>query len=117
MELFYNASICGVWRYCLICWGGNVTRTERDRIDHVIRKAGRVIGGHQPSVDSVYQCLLQTKLDSVWNDKSHPLHCDLHDNVINRGIGRMRLPYLRTNRFRNSFIPRAINCYNDNLNR
>lgn len=82
MEFFYNASICGVWRYCLICWGGNVTRTERDRIDHVIRKAGRVIGGHQPSVDSVYQCLLQTKLDSVWNDKTHPLHCDLHIEVL-----------------------------------
>ncbi|PIK43898.1 hypothetical protein BSL78_19228 [Apostichopus japonicus] len=115
MQMFYNSIICGVWRYCLICWGGNVTKVEKDRIDHIIRKAGGVIGGQQHTVDSVYQSLLQTKLDSVWNDCCHPLHCYLNDNVINRGSGRLRQPYTRTNRYRNSFTPRAIKLFNVNL--
>ncbi|PIK38495.1 hypothetical protein BSL78_24668 [Apostichopus japonicus] len=105
MQMFYNSIFCGVWRHCLICWGGNVTKVEKDRIDHIIKKAGGVIGGQQHTVDSVYQSLLQTKLDSVWNDCCHPLHCYLNDNVINRGSGRLRQPYTRTNRYRNSFTP------------
>ena len=108
LELFYTSTICGVWRYCLICWGGNVTKSERDRIDGVRKNAETVIGRSQPSVDSIYQCLLQCKLDAVWDDCSHPLHEQLHDSRINRGIGRLRLPCLKTNRHRNSFIPRAI---------
>ena len=45
LEMFYNTVICGVWRYCLVCWGGNINLIEKDRIDYIIRKAERVIGG------------------------------------------------------------------------
>ncbi|PIK56466.1 hypothetical protein BSL78_06629 [Apostichopus japonicus] len=117
MDIFYNATICGVWRYCLVGWGGNATGTDRDRIDSIIRKAGRVIGDPQSTVEEIYVCLLQNKLDIVWNDHDHPLHCYLHDNIITRGTGRLRLPPMRTNRHRNSFIPRAIRLYNDNVSR
>ncbi|PIK43412.1 hypothetical protein BSL78_19743 [Apostichopus japonicus] len=44
MDIFYNATICGVWRYCFVGWGGNATGTDKDRIDSIIRKGGRVIG-------------------------------------------------------------------------
>ena len=115
LEMFYTATISGVWRYCLICWGGNVIKSEKDRIDGIRKKAERVIGSSQPSVDSTYQCLLQCKLDTVWEDCNHPLHDQLLDSRINRGIGRLRLPCLKTNRHRNSFIPRAIKLFNDTL--
>ncbi|KAJ8048808.1 hypothetical protein HOLleu_01276 [Holothuria leucospilota] len=115
--MFYKATICGVWRYCLVCWGGNVTKLERYRIDNINKKAERVIGIYQSAVDSVYQCLLQAKLDSVWNDCNHPLFQRFHNSIISRGIGRLRLPELKTNRHRNSFIPRAIRLYNVSLSR
>ena len=115
LDMFYKATICGVWRYCLVCWGGNVAKKEKDRIDGVIKRAERVIGVPQPAIDSVYQELLQAKLEDVWDDGSHPLHHDLHDNRIKRGVGRIRLPQLKTNRHRNSFIPRAIKLFNDAL--
>ena len=117
LDMFYKATICGVWRYCLVCWGGNVTKMERDRIDIIIKKAERVIGISQSAVDSVYQCLLQTKMDSVWNDSNHPLHHLFHSNISSRGTGRLRLPLLKTNRYRNSFIPRAIKLFNVSLSR
>ena len=28
LTLFYQSTICGVWRYCLICWGGNADKTD-----------------------------------------------------------------------------------------
>ena len=115
MNMFYNATIYGVWRYCLITWGRNVTKADKERIDGIIRKAGGIIGEPQTTVDSVYDCLLQSKLDLVWKDPGHPLHCHLHNNITTRGSGRLRLPPLRTNRHRNSFIPRAIKLYNNNI--
>ena len=72
MNMFYNATIYGVWRYCLITWGGNVTKADKERIDGIIRKAGGIIGEPQTTVDSVYDCLLQSKLDLVWKDLATP---------------------------------------------
>lgn len=115
LEIFYNATICGVWRYCLICWGGNVNNSEKERINSIIKKAETVLGGSQPTLDAIYQCLLQSKLHTVWDDCSHPLHDQLHDSRIKRGIGRLRLPCLKTNRHRDSFIPRAMKLFNDTL--
>ena len=54
MNMFYNATIYGFWRYCLITWGGNVTKADKERIDGIIRKAGGIIGEPQTTVDSVY---------------------------------------------------------------
>ena len=34
MNMFYNATIYGVWRYCLITWG--VTKADKERIDSII---------------------------------------------------------------------------------
>ena len=117
LTIFYNSILCNVWRYCLICWGGNASKSERNRIDGVIKRAGRVIGKSQQSVDTIYQCVLQSKLDFINNDESHPLYGQLCGQCRAGGNGRLRLPVLRTNRYRDSFIPRAIKCYNANFKR
>ena len=63
LQLFYSATICGVWRFCLVCWGGN---TEKNRINSIIKKAERVVGESLSSFDStIYHCLLQSKLDFI----------------------------------------------------
>ena len=36
--MFYNATIYGVWRYCLITWGGNVNKADKERIDGIIER-------------------------------------------------------------------------------
>ena len=114
---FYNSVLCNVLRYCLICWGGNVSKMERDRIDRVIKWAGRVIGEPQRLVKQVYHCVLQSKLQSVRNDQSHPLYDPLCSKCRTGVNGRLRLPILRTNRYRDSFVPRAIKCYNADFKR
>ena len=95
-----------------MCWGGNVSKSEKRRIDDIVRKAERVTGECQPSVDSVYLDLLRGKLEMVWSDSSHPLHGQLR---IPRGSGRLGLPYAGTNRHPASFLPQAIKLYNGNV--
>ncbi|KAJ8027212.1 hypothetical protein HOLleu_32288 [Holothuria leucospilota] len=113
--MFYCSIISGVFRYCLVCWGGNVSHTEKKRIDSIIRKAGHVIGESQPSLDSIYDELLTSKLKFLMDDQSHPLFYFTEDNQMKSG--RLRLPTLKSNRYRDSFLPRAIKCFNDNFTR
>lgn len=117
LNVFYSSTIVSVWRYCLVCWGGNVSKSEKRRIDGIVRKAERVIGECQPSVDSVYLDLLRGKLEMVWSDSSHPLHGQLRSHLIPRGSGRLGLPYAGTNRHPASFLPQAIKLYNGNVGR
>ena len=111
LNVFYTSTIVSVWRYCLVCWGGNVSKREKRRIDSIVRKAERVIGASQPSVDSVYLDLVGGKLEMVWSDTSHPLYGQLRSQLIPRGSGRLGLPYAGTNRHPASFIPKAIKMY------
>ncbi len=69
-----TSTIVSVWRYCLTCCGGNVSKSEKRRIDSIVREAERVIGECQSSVDSVYLVLLRGELEMLWSDNSHPLH-------------------------------------------
>ena len=117
LNVFYTSTIVSVWRYCLVCWGGNVSKREKRRIDSIVRKAERVIGASQPSVDSVYLDLVGGKLEMVWSDTSHPLYGQLRSQLIPRGSGRLGLPYAGTNRHPASFIPKAIKMFNDNVGR
>ena len=117
LNVFYTSTIVSVWRYCLVCWGGNVSKREKRRIDSIVKKAERVIGASQPSVDSVYLDLVGGKLEMVWSDNSHPLYGQLRSQLIPRGRGRLGLPYAGTNLHPASFIPKAIKMYNDNVGR
>ena len=100
-----------------MCWGGNESKSEKCRIDSIARKAERVIGDCQPSVDSVYLDLLPGKLEMVWSDNGDPLRGQLWGRLISRGGDRLGLPYAGTNRHPASFEPKAIKLYNCNVKR
>ena len=94
-----------------------MSKREKRRIYSMVRKAERVIGECQPSVESVYLDLVRGKLEMVWSDNSHPLYGQLRSQLIPRGSDRLGLPYAGTNRHPASFIPKTIKMYNDNVGR
>ena len=94
-----------------------MSKSEKRRIDGIVRKAERVIGECQPSVDSVYLDLLRGRLAMVWSDSSHTHHGQLRSHLIPRGSGRLGLLYAGTNRHPASFIPKSIKLYNGNVSR
>ena len=81
----------------------------------LIRNAERVIGVELEPVDSVYRGFLDRKLQSVWDDSGHPMHALLSGRVSLRHSGRLRLPSLATNRYREFFTVRAIKLFNEKL--
>ena len=112
---FTNPS-ASVWRYCLVCWGGNVSQGGRDKITRIVNQAGIMIGEPQQNLEDVYAVLLVAKLTNVMDDASHPLHDRLAGQLIFRS-GRIRLPSAATDRYLSSFVPQAIRIHNANVQR
>lgn len=116
LQMFYSSVVCSVLTFGSTCWGGNVSKQDRDRLDKVIRKAGGVVGLPQDSFDTLYNRRTTNKLKDILKDDTHPLRQDIDSRRIERS-GRFRVPKARTNRYSSSFVPRAISLYNRNVKR
>ncbi len=114
--LFYDSVVASIWKYCILCWGGNVTGIDARRINRVVKGAVRVIGVQQQSMEETYTSLLAGKLNDIMDDISHPLHERLAGQLIVRS-GRMRLPSAVTDRYLSSFVPQAIKLHNSHHQR
>ena len=40
LAAFYDSVIASVWRYCLVCWGGNVVQGDKDKISRIVNEVG-----------------------------------------------------------------------------
>jgi hypothetical protein len=116
MQLFYQAVISSVWKYCLSSWGGNARKYDTSRIDRTIKQAGRIISECQTSFETSYNDEVWKKLKRIQDNVDHPLN-ELFTAAIIQRSGRMRLPPAVTNRHRLSFVPQAITLYNKNFKR
>ena len=54
INIFYNSTIGGVYRYRLVAWCGNATKADIECTDNIIGKASKVIRIPQPNIDSIY---------------------------------------------------------------
>ena len=116
LSIFYVSVVESIWRYCIICWGGNIAQGDKERVERVIKEAGKIIGAPRRDFETVYIYLITRKFADVMEDTEHPLHHRLSKQVNTRS-GRMRLPSVKTNRYRLSFVPQAIKIHNLNYNR
>ena len=116
LAAFYDSVIASVWRYCLVCWGGNVVQGDKDKISRIVNEVGRIIGEPRQGFEAVYADLLIKKLTDVMGDVSHPLNDRLVDQLISRS-GRMRSPPATTGRYLSSFVPQVIRLHNSKYQR
>ena len=54
LAMFYDSVVESVWRYCLLCWGGNIAHGDRERVERVIKEAGKIIGAPRHNFETVY---------------------------------------------------------------
>ena len=40
---FYNAVIYSIIVYGSVCWGGNISKFDRGRLEKIVKKAGHVV--------------------------------------------------------------------------
>ena len=116
LALFYDSVVKSVWRYCLLCWGGNVSKGDWEWTERIVKEAGKIIGVSWQDFGSVYTDLLIKKFHHALDDVSHPLYDYLSGQLISRS-GCMRLPSAATSRYLSSFIPQAILHHNANHKR
>ena len=88
---------------------------EKNKIEKIIKRAGSAIGKKQPSFDIIYSEILWKRTSKIIYDVSHPLH----DEIVMRmnESGRIRQLDFKRQRYQNSFLPRAISCYNEHHSR
>ena len=77
-------------------------------MNRIVKNASKVIGVPVKQLDEIAERAILARLEVIVSDPSHPLHTEI---MLNRS-GRIRLPRMRTNRFRQSFLPSAMLAYN-----
>ena len=108
LKLFYQLVIKSAFTYCCVCWGGNITKWDINRITGIIKKSGSIIQSNEHSDFSVYhKNVIQRKRQSILKDQNHTLHLEFYKQVFARS-DRMRIPACSTNKYLKSFLPQAI---------
>ena len=116
LQLFFSSVVCTVLTFGVTCWGGNITQGDKDRIDRLIRKAGRVIGRNQDTLTDAYNDRLYKKVTNIFDDDTHPLRQEFDRLLIERS-GRLRTPKARTVRYQKSFLPKSVHIFNSHFSR
>ena len=111
LSIFYNASVLSILSFGIVCWGGGISVHEKGRLEKIVKKASRIIGENQLSIQNLYDRRLTDKVRQILSDTTHPLYNYFENERIDRS-GRLRTPRTNTNRYKTSFIPRAISVYN-----
>ena len=106
LNLFYTSVIESVLLFCFSCWGGNCRDDDLSKFNSIIRKASKL--GQQSfsySAELLEKVTLK-KVKKIIKDKCHPLSTQIIPSRLRSG----RFIYLKTlrERYRNSFLPRAI---------
>ena len=112
---FYNAVICRIIMFGSVCWGGNISKLDRGRLEKIVRKkkAGHVVGKPLNSFKTLHEKRLYRKLMQILNNPTHPLKHYFDSRRSNRS-GRFLLTRTNTNRYKASFFPSALSVFNEN---
>ena len=71
LELFYQLVIKSVFSYCCVCWGGNITKRDINRITGIIRNSGSIILSNEHSDFYVYyKNAIQRKCQAILTDQN-----------------------------------------------
>lgn len=54
MALFYKSFIESLFSFCIVAWFGNLTLTNRNRLNSLVKVAGKVIGVSQIQPIDIY---------------------------------------------------------------
>ena len=109
LMLFYRSLIQSILTYNLVCFYGNCTQQNKDRLDRVRRVAQRIIGADLSSLSCIFEERMLSKAQKIMNDQSHPLN---EHYTFNRSGIRLRVPRTNRTRFRQSFVPTSIHMFN-----
>ena len=83
------------------------------KIERVTKNAAKIIGCELNAVRDILEGTMRAKFEQIKGDITYPLNSSI---AVNQS-GRVRQIATKTNRFRNSFLPCAINTFNSSFRR
>ena len=61
---FYNAVICSIIMLGSVCWGGNISKLDKGRLENIVKKACHVVGKPLDSFKILHEKRLYKKTNA-----------------------------------------------------
>ena len=110
---FYNPVICSIIMFGSVCWGGNISKLDRGRLEKIVKKSGHVVGEPLNNFKTLHEKRLYRKLMQNITCPTHPVRHYFNSRHSNRS-GRFWLLRTNTNRYKALFLPLALSVFNEN---
>ena len=110
---FYNAVICSLIMFGSVCWGGNISKFGRRRLETIVKLKQQAM--FLESQWTVWKETVQkTNANIKWHYNTHPTRHYFDSRRSNRN-GRFLLPRTNTNRYKASFLASALSVFNKRM--
>ena len=76
LTLFYKSFIESILTFCIVCWFGNATVSQRNMLRRIITTASKVLGVKQTGLNEIFKVKALRKAHKIILDPSHPLYPD-----------------------------------------
>ena len=97
----------------MVYWGGGIKAKDANKLNKLIKKAGKVIGSKLVTLEEVVEERLLAKVLAIRANTSHPLHDMIARQMSTLSFSnRLIQPRCLRERDRRSFLPSAIRLYN-----
>lgn len=108
LNLFYQNTVLSLLTFCAITWFNSLSVFNRQKLVRITKQASRIIGSDNDGLQELVKNRLMSKFHCILSDNTHPLY----PLIVHNKSGRIRQLSLKTNRFKNSFLPIAIHNFN-----
>ena len=100
--------------YGMVAWYNCLSIRLQNEMEKPRRKCQRIVRNSTTCIKdqkSLYSEKLGAMTKKILEDREHPLHKEYQMMPLGR---RLRLPKIRTNRYKFSFIPSSVRLFNTN---
>ena len=109
LKLFYSSTVQSVITYSFLCWWNSLGVKQKSKLQKIQKKAIRIIGCDLLNLNDLHIDSVITKVKNMIDGKS--VLCK-EINWLRSGR-RLSSVKCRTERYKNSFIPYSVRCYNE----
>ena len=114
ISLFYNSAMESILCFCLIAYGGNITITDENKINSIIRKVQKVTNVPHSTIKELFTILVKKKINQIKKNNNHPIYKEIRYSE-RENSNLVLYPNIRTERYRRSFLPSALRSLNNEL--
>ena len=79
-EMFYKSCIQSALTFSFMCWFGNVSQKDNNKLQRVANISSKITGFEPSSVTALYETQVLRKANKIVNDRTHILYNEYVQN-------------------------------------